>query len=85
MASFFPLVWLKTDGNRGRVRNKQAATKSSNGMQAVKQTWLAPRKSLRTNAKCKFGKVVLGGWFSLEVFPSDQKGSETLYEGKLER
>ena len=58
--------------------------RSSNGMQAVKQAWLAPRESFRTDAKCEPGKVVLGGWstkagldpmvppwFSLEVFPSD--------------
>ena len=36
--------------------------KSSNGMQSVKQTWLAPRESFRTDAKCETGRVVLGGW-----------------------
>ena len=60
--------------------------KSSNGLQSVKQTWLAPRESFRTDAKCETGRVVLGGWstkaglgldpvlspwFSLKVFPSD--------------
>ena len=50
----------------------------------MKQTWLAPRESFRTDAKCETGRVVLGGWstksgldpmvapwFSLEVFPHD--------------
>ena len=58
--------------------------KSSDGVQSVKQTWLAPHESFRTDAKCETGRVALGGWssksglhpklapwFSPEVFPSD--------------
>ena len=54
------------------------------GLQTVKQMWLAPRESFRTDAKCERNRIVLGGWslqngldpkrakwFSLEVKPSE--------------